>query len=102
MRWSSNPAAAATVVSAHQICLASAAGGHRAALLMPNMHLPLLPLTADLTAALTAALTADFVVDRYECGQPADLATAAAVGPCCEASAGCSLHSAAHAVHVTL
>ncbi len=102
MRWSSNPAAAATVVSAHQICLASAAGGHRAALLMPNMHLQLLPLTADLTAALTAALTADFVVDRCECGQPADLATAAAVGPCCEASAGCSLHSAAHAGHVTL
>ena len=109
-----------------QHCLASADGGHHAALLPTVMHLQLLLLTADLTtaltadlaAALTAALTAalaaaltaalaaalrsGFVVDRCECRQPTDLAAAAAVGPCHETSASCSLHSAAHAGHVTL
>jgi hypothetical protein len=74
------------------------------------MHLQVLLLTAGLTAGLkaglkaglTAGLTAGFVDDRCERRQPADLAAAAAVGPCHEASACCSVHSAAHADHVTL
>lgn len=39
---------------------------------------------------------------RCECGQPCNMAAAAAVGPLCQTGAGSRLHHAAHAGHGTL
>ena len=59
----------------------------------------------SLRAQNEACKTSEFCCNwapRCECGQPCNLATAAAVGPLCQAGACSHLHHAAHAGHGTL